>query len=62
MGMQKEKIELMIIELTSQIHMIQPTPNEKFLVYMAAEKGSSNLGITRKIMNEVSKRIEASLN
>jgi hypothetical protein len=51
----------MIIELSSQVHMIQPTPNEKFLVYMAAEKGATNMGITRKVMMEVSKRIEASL-
>lgn len=29
MGMQKEKIELMLIELSSQIHLIQPTDNEK---------------------------------
>lgn len=62
MGMEKEKVELMIIELSSQIHMIQPTPNEKFLVYMAADKSTTNIGIARKIIVEVSKRIEKSLN
>ena len=61
MGMTKEKVELMIIELSHQIHMIQPTPNEKFVVYMAADR-SANIGITRKAVLEVSKRIEASLN
>lgn len=61
MGMEKESIELMIIELNSQIHMIQPTEDEKFLVYMAAEKGATNIGITRKIMLEVSKKIQENL-
>lgn len=61
MGMEEEVIELMTIELTNQIHMIQPTANEKYLIYMAADKGLTNVGITRKIVLNVSKRIEKSL-
>lgn len=57
MGMTKEKIETIIIELSSQIHVIQPTPSEKFLVYMAADK-TTNLGITRKIMLETAKKMK----
>lgn len=62
MGMEKEKIDLIIIELSSQIHMIQPTPNEQFLIYMAADKANTNMGITRKIVLEISKKVEKSLN
>ena len=61
MGMTKEKIEIMIIELSSQIHIIQPTSNEKFIVYMAADKAGSNLGLTRKVMLGVAKDVEAAL-
>lgn len=61
MGMNKEKIELMFIELTSQIHLLQPTPNEKFIVYLAADRKEANMGITRKAIKEVSNRIQNSL-
>ncbi len=61
MGMSKEKVELMVIELTSQIHLIQPYPDEKFLIYLAADRKSTNIGITRKAILEVSKRIKNSL-
>lgn len=59
MGMTNEKVELMIIELTNQIHMIQPTPDEQSLVYMAADRTSTNLGIARKVMMEASRKIQA---
>jgi len=62
MGMNKEKINLMIIELTNQIHILQPTPNEKYIVYLAADKGVTNLGITRRIILEVSRKIGTALN
>lgn len=57
MGMNKEKVELIMIELTSQLHLIQPTPSEKFLVYMAVDKSSSNMGIVRKTMKDVAEMI-----
>tara|TARA_B100001250_G_scaffold336650_1_gene303203 strand:- start:16 stop:393 length:378 start_codon:yes stop_codon:yes gene_type:complete len=60
MGMQKEKIDLMIIELTSQIHLIQPTDDEKYIIYMAADK-SSNVGIVRKVMKSISGEVQAAL-
>ncbi|MFY0599419.1 MAG: hypothetical protein JXR03_07085 [Cyclobacteriaceae bacterium] len=61
MGMSKERVEIMIIELSSQIHLIQPTPDEKYIIYMAADKGSSNIGITRKVMMAVSGDVQAAL-
>lgn len=59
MGMNKEKVEIIIIELTSQIHIIQPTPNEKYLIYMAADRSSTNLGIARKAVKEAAKELES---
>lgn len=61
MGLQKEKIDLIIIELSNQIHLIQPTPKENYLVYMAADK-SSNLGITRRVIKEVGAQVQTALN
>ncbi|MEO9473918.1 MAG: hypothetical protein ABJG41_00220 [Cyclobacteriaceae bacterium] len=61
MGMQKEKTDIMIIELSSQIHIIQPTTNEKFIIYVAADKSGSNLGLIRKVMLSVSKEVESAL-
>ncbi|MBR11119.1 MAG: hypothetical protein CMP48_25985 [Rickettsiales bacterium] len=60
MGMQKEKIDLMIIELSSQIHLIQPTDDEKYIIYMAADK-SSNVGIVRKVMKSISGEVQSAL-
>ena len=60
MGMQKEKIDLMIIELTSQIHLIQPTDDEKYIIYMAADK-SSNVGMVRKVMKSISGEVQSAL-
>jgi hypothetical protein len=62
MGMSDERIEVIIIELNSQIHIIQPTPNEKFLLYMAADKSSTNLGIARKAVKSAASAIETELN
>lgn len=61
MGMSKEKIDIIIIELTSQIHIIQPTENNKYLIYMAADRGSTNVGITRKIILDVGQKVQAAL-
>lgn len=60
MGMTKERIDLIIIELSSQIHFIQPTASENFLIYMAADK-SSNLGITRKVIKDVGQQVQGAL-
>lgn len=49
MGMEKEEISIITIELGSQIHVIRPTRDNRFLVYAAADK-SSNVGIIRNVM------------
>ena len=61
MGMKKENVDIIIIELTSQIHLIQPTPNGKYLVYMAADRSNTNIGIARKVVLEVGKKIQSAL-
>lgn len=61
MGMEKENIDIIIIELTSQIHIIQPTDNGKYLIYMAADRSTTNVGIARKIILDVGKKIQSTL-
>lgn len=61
MGMEKERIDIIIIELSSQIHIIQPTENGKYLVYMAADRSTTNVGMARKVVLSVGKKIEAAL-
>lgn len=61
MGMEKENIDIIIIELTSQIHIIQPTENGKYLIYMAADRSSTNVGIARKIILSVGKKVQSTL-
>jgi len=58
MGMQKEAINIIIIELSNQIHIIQPSGNAKFLVYIATDSTSSNLGIARKVALSIGKKVE----
>lgn len=59
MGMTDEKVEMMMVELTHQIHVILPTDDGKSLIYMAADRASANLGIVRKVMAEASRKIQA---
>ncbi|MBC6400860.1 MAG: hypothetical protein GDA51_08815 [Ekhidna sp.] len=61
MGMEKEEIDLILIELTTQNHLIQPSPNGKYLVYIATDKSSSNIGITRRIALSVGKKVQEQL-
>ncbi|MDE0472781.1 MAG: hypothetical protein OXH57_12660 [Ekhidna sp.] len=61
MGMDKERIDLILIELTTQNHLIQPSPNGKYLVYIAVDKNTSNIGITRKIALSVGKKVQEQL-
>lgn len=58
MGMEKEKIEIAIFELSTQIHIIQPTENNKYLIYMAADKATTNIGIARKSILKAGVRIQ----
>jgi hypothetical protein len=61
MGMAKENIEIMIIELTSQIHMILPLAGDKYLIYAAADRSNSNIGIARKVMIEVAEMVKSGI-
>ena len=58
MGMDKEIIELITIELTSQLHFIQPSPTEKYLIYMAVDRKTANLGMARRVIKEASSELE----
>jgi hypothetical protein len=61
MGMTKENIDIIIIELSSQLHMILPLAGDKYLIYAAADKSSSNIGIARKVVMEVADMIKSTI-
>ncbi len=52
-----DEIELMIIELTNQIHLIKPTFNDKLLIYLAVGN-VDNLGVIRLVMKKISEKID----
>ncbi len=62
MGLGNEHIEAMIIELNTQIHIIQPTPDEKMIIYLAADSKKTNLGMARKAAKTASLDIQNNLN
>lgn len=62
MGLGHEHIEAMIIELNTQIHIIQPTPDEKMIIYLAADSKKTNLGMARKAAKTASLDIQNNLN
>ncbi|MEQ9297458.1 MAG: hypothetical protein RIF33_02795 [Cyclobacteriaceae bacterium] len=61
MGFEGELVEIIIIELSSQIHIIQPTPNEQYIIYLAADKASTNIGMTRKVVKQLAGELEVLL-
>lgn len=61
MGLSNERIEAMIIELNTQIHIIQPTPDEKMIIYLAADSKKTNLGMARKAAKTASLDIQNQL-
>lgn len=62
MGMSKEKIDIIIIELTSQIHLIQPIKDGSYLLYIALDRSLTNMGMARKVALVTGKKIESILN
>ena len=54
-------IEDILITLTGQIHIIDISPNKKFMIYLAADSTKSNLGMTRAILKKYKGVLEKNL-
>jgi len=62
LNVKNESIGELCMDLTSQTHFIKPMLNNEFFICVAINKASLNLGITRKIINNVSEEIKKVLN
>jgi hypothetical protein len=56
-----QEIEDILITLTNQIHIIDISPNKKFMIYLAADSTKANLGMTRAILRKHKLDLEKNL-
>ncbi|OXA94995.1 hypothetical protein [Flavobacterium hercynium] len=56
-----QDIEDILITLTNQIHIIDISPNKKFMIYLAADSSKANLGMTRAVLRKHKAELEKSL-
>ena len=54
-------IEDILITLSHHIHIIDISPSKKFMIYLAADKAKSNLGMTRGILRKYKVELENGL-
>lgn len=56
-----QDIEDILITLTNQIHIIDISPNKKFMIYLAADASKANLGMTRAVLRKHKLELEKNL-
>lgn len=56
-----QDIEDILITLTNQIHIIDISPNKKFMIYLAADASKANLGMTRAVLRKHKADLEKNL-
>ncbi|MCD0470146.1 hypothetical protein [Flavobacterium sp. JAS] len=56
-----QEIEDILITLSNQIHIIDISPNKKFMIYLAADSTKANLGMTRAILRKHKLELEKNL-
>lgn len=56
-----QEIEDILITLTSQIHIIDISPNKKFMIYLVADSSKANLGMTRAVLKKHKQELEKNL-
>lgn len=56
-----QDIEDILITLSNQIHIIDISPNKKFMIYLAADSSKANLGMTRAILRKHKLELEKNL-
>jgi hypothetical protein len=57
----KQDIDDILITLTNQIHIIDISPNKKFMIYLAADSAKANLGMTRAVLKKHKLELEKNL-
>ncbi len=56
-----QDIEDILITLSNQIHIIDISPNKKFMIYLAADASKANLGMTRAVLRKHKLNLEKNL-
>ena len=56
-----QEIEDILITLSNQIHIIDISPNKKFMIYLAADSTKANLGMTRAVLRKHKLELEKNL-
>lgn len=56
-----QNIEDILITLSNQIHIIDISPNKKFMIYLAADSAKANLGMTRAVLKKHKSELEKNL-
>ncbi len=60
LGLNSE-IDDILITLSNQIHIIDVSPNRKFMIYLAADSSKANLGMTRAVIKKYKGELEKNL-
>ena len=56
-----QKIENIMINLTSQIHIIDISEDNEYFIYLAVDSNKANLGMTKSVLNKYKKDIVGKL-
>lgn len=61
LGLKNQVVSDIMITLTSQIHIIDISDNNLYMIYLAVDSTKANLGMTKSILNKYKKEIASKL-
>lgn len=61
LGLKNQVVSDIMINLTSQIHIIDISENNLYMIYLAVDSTKANLGMTKAILNKYKKEIASKL-
>ncbi|KAF2329030.1 hypothetical protein [Flavobacterium daemonense] len=61
LGLKNQVVSDIMITLTSQIHIIDISENNLYMIYLAVDSTKANLGMTKAILNKYKKEIASKL-
>lgn len=61
LGLKNQVVSDIMITLTSQIHIIDVSENNLYMIYLAVDSTKANMGMTKAILNKYKKEIASKL-
>jgi hypothetical protein len=61
LGLKNQAVSDIMITLTSQIHIIDISEDNLYMIYLAVDSSKANLGMTKSILNKYKKEVAAKL-